>query len=202
MSTSVNIGITAANGKKSTKAVTDIDPSAANSDIKAFTSALNNLTTNSITSINKIVKEDIDKTYTPITFTVDNNQDLTSIVPTKVDDFHYTIPNANLHAQGVYIYNKAGDASSSIYWGYTALKLSQQLPVKPYIVMSSKSEDQYIWIYADPITSVSNPYIELGILTDNDNTSGLVGVEFDVIVPAGQSGSTNWDSYTINFKVV
>ena len=88
MSTSVNIGITAANGKKSTKAVTDIDPSAANSDIKAFTSALNNLTTNSITSINKIVKEDIDKTYTPITFTVDNNQDLTSIVPTKVDDFH------------------------------------------------------------------------------------------------------------------
>lgn len=201
MSTSVNIGITAANGKKSTKAVTDIDPTAANSDIKAFTSALNNLTTNSITSINKIVKEDIDKTYTPITFTVNNTAESTTVVPTKVDDYHYTIPHANLHATGVPTLNYTGDSNIGIYWGAISLDISPQLNVKPYVVMN-KPENKFTWVYADPITSVSNPHIEIGILTDADNTSALVDVEFNVIVPAGQSGSTNWDSYTINFKVV
>ena len=199
--TSLSLSMTAANGDKMTKAVTDVNPAAENSALNAFAQGLAALTTNTLNTVSKISKQELSGTYTPITFTVDSNADNTSVVPTKVDDFHYTIPHANLHATGVPTLNYTGDSDIGIYWGSISLNISPKLDVKPYVVMN-KSETQYIWVYADPITSVSNPHIEVGILTDADNTSGLVGVEFDVIVPAGQSGSTNWDSYTINFKIV
>ena len=200
MSISMNIGITAANGKKSTKAITDISPFASNSDMKAFALAINDITTNDITSINKITKEDIDFTYTPLTFTVDSDPSNSSIIPTKIDDSHYSIAVADLKdtTKGVWLYRDQGGEGNDLYWSIARINITPNIDAFPdsYIVIE-KSSSGYIWFASAPITSG----IELSIFTDA-NSSNFVGFEFNLVIKAGQKDSTIWDSHTINFKIV
>lgn len=196
---SVNLGITAASGKKSTKAITDIDPNANNSDINAFVDAAMNLTTNTLTSITKIIKEDIDKTYTPLTFTVNTNPSNSSLIPTKIDDTHYTIANVDLHdtSKGVYLYKDQGGEGGDLYWALTRIDITPIVEVNSYVTVEPKNA--YIWFSTEQEKSNDYSYIELSIFADaNTQTSGLAGIEFNIVVPAG----TNWDTYTINFKIV
>lgn len=92
MSVSVNLGITSALGKKSTKAYTDINPYATNSQIVAFADAVNNLTTNSLTSMTKIIKDDLELSYSSIVTSI--SADDSNLSPTRVDNNHYSIPKS------------------------------------------------------------------------------------------------------------
>lgn len=204
--TSLSLSMTAANGDKLSKAVTDVNPAADNAALKSFAQGLAALTTNTLNTVSKISKEDIDKNYTPLTFAVDTNIANSSLIPTKIDDTHYTIAHADLRdtSKGVYCYKEEGGEGGDIYWACTRLNITPLVKVNSYVTVEPKASNAYIWFATDVSYDASNwSYIELSVFSDaNDQTSNFVGVEFNIIVPAGSTGSTNWDTYTINFKIV
>ena len=76
--TSVNISYTTPLGKKSSRAFTNVDPHASDSEIVNFSEAMNDLTTNTLTATSKITKKDIDLSATYYDLTVeisDSNND-------------------------------------------------------------------------------------------------------------------------------
>ncbi len=71
MATSISYSSTASGGKTLSKSVTAINPNIDNAVAKTFTQKLNALTTNTLSSINRVDKTEIDpnKTYYDITLT-------------------------------------------------------------------------------------------------------------------------------------
>lgn len=57
--TAINIAATSTSGKKLSKAIADINPSASNSALQTFSTMLNGLTTNTIGTVTKITKEEL-----------------------------------------------------------------------------------------------------------------------------------------------
>lgn len=57
--TAINIAATSPSGKKLSKAIADINPSASNSALQTFSTMLNGLTTNTIGTVTKITKEEL-----------------------------------------------------------------------------------------------------------------------------------------------
>ena len=60
MATSITYGSTTTGGKSLSKSIADVNPNVSNSVIKEFTSRLNALTTNTLGSINRVDKTEID----------------------------------------------------------------------------------------------------------------------------------------------
>lgn len=58
--TSLNMSYTTPLGKKASRAFTNVDPNATDSELANFSEAMNDLTTNTLTSTSKITKKDID----------------------------------------------------------------------------------------------------------------------------------------------
>ena len=62
--TSVNVSYTTPLGKKASRAFTNVDPNASDKEIVDFSEAMNDLTTNTLTSTSKITKKEIDTSIT------------------------------------------------------------------------------------------------------------------------------------------
>lgn len=62
--TSVNVSYTTPLGKKASRAFTNVDPNASDKEIIDFSEAMNDLTTNTLTSTSKITKKEIDTSIT------------------------------------------------------------------------------------------------------------------------------------------
>ena len=199
--TSLSLSMTAANGDKMTKAVTDVNPAADNSALNEFAQGLAALTTNTLNTVSKITKQELSGTYTPLTFTVDSNPNNSSIVPTKIDDTHYTIAAADLldTSKGVWLYKDQGGEGGDLCWGVTRINFSpSQLLLNSYVVVN-KTSIGFIWF----AMSNSADSIELSVFADaTSSANNFTGYEFDIVIPGGQKDSTTWDSYTINFKIV
>lgn len=89
MATSITMETSTTAGKKSTRSITNVNPDATNSEIKNFVTGLNELTTNTLESVNRIDKTTID---TDITYTTPYiKTDITGTHIVKVDDFNYTV---------------------------------------------------------------------------------------------------------------
>ena len=102
--TSVNISYTTPLGKKSSRAFTNVDPNASDKEIVDFSEAMNDLTTNTLTSTSKITKKEIDTSVTYydswIGINFDNNgktpDNTQSAWLTKVADGVYNASLANM----------------------------------------------------------------------------------------------------------
>lgn len=98
-SVSFTMSVTDQADKKMTRSITDVDPSATDSQIVALAEGLNSLTTNTLSNISRVAKKDLDPTityYDPIwdfgndlgVLTVDGNTITATIaqLPTTLDD--------------------------------------------------------------------------------------------------------------------
>ena len=200
---SVNMGITAANGKKSSKAYTDIDPNASNADIKAFVTAANNLTTNTLTSVTKITKEDIDKTYSPIVITTTTDGNVTPTISGNT---------VSISAQDIitnaYVYAGTGDVQGDNFrYAYFQISIkanSVDVITDPMLCMSAEPASADITdVYFVTANSRSpDDKYQFSIHAASDTASKIVGYEWKVVIPGGNSGSTYWNKTTITFKIV
>ena len=67
-STSIIMGLTTTTSKKTSKSITNVNPNASDGDIKNFVDGVNSLTSDTLTSITKVSKSDIENvTYYDIT---------------------------------------------------------------------------------------------------------------------------------------
>lgn len=195
MSISINIGITAANGKKSTKAITDISPNASNSDMLEFANAINDITTNSITSINKITKESIDETYTPVTASFGTGS--RNVTP--------TISGNSISFSSSDCWNDSdqytGDGETVRFVYVTLLFKAGTTEISPanFSVVAQTLSELYPSICE---ASTSNNDAQLAFWTAADSASALQGQDFSIFIPAGSSGSTAWDSTTFTVSIV
>ena len=106
--TSVNISYTTPLGKKASRAFTNVDPNASDKEIVDFSEAMNDLTTNTLTSTSKITKKEIDTSVTYYDSWIGINTDNDGKTPdssqsawlTKVADGVYNASLANMYAVG------------------------------------------------------------------------------------------------------
>ena len=103
-STSLNMGYTTPLGKKSSRAFTNIDPNATDSELATFSEAMNDLTNNTLTATSKITKKDIDISNTYYESWVSINIEGDGKTPTaqqsyliKIADGEYNISIAGLN---------------------------------------------------------------------------------------------------------
>lgn len=192
---SVNLGITAANGKKSTKAITDIEPNANNSDINAFVDAAMNLTTNMLTSITKVTKEDIDKNYTPITITVDSNKNVTPTINGSTISFSAS-DCWNVSEQ----YTGDGDTARFIYVDLIFKAGTIQVNTENISTIVPTMSMIYPTVYKADDTN-NNVQLAFWIAGVN-SASEIQGQGFSFIIPTGTSGSVSWDTATYTVEVV
>ena len=79
-STSVIMGLTTTSNKKTSKSITNVDPNASAGDIKTLVDGLNSITTDTLTSITRVQKTDIEGTYADRTVTIDKENDANNAV--------------------------------------------------------------------------------------------------------------------------
>ena len=75
MSTSITMNSTTQTGKQISRSITSVNPNATNSEISTFVKGLNALTTNTLGSINRVDKTEIDDTLPQLTVSITKEYD-------------------------------------------------------------------------------------------------------------------------------
>lgn len=194
--TSLSLSMTAANGDKMTKAVTDVNPAADNAALNEFAQGLAALTTNTLNTVSKITKQELSGTYTPITAsfgtgsrnvtpTISDNSISFSSSDCWNDSDQYTGDGDTIRFVYVTLLFKAGTVDiSPANFSVVAQPLSA---IYPSICKAGDSNnDAQLSFWAAGVESVSE----------------LQGQGFSIFIPAGSSGSTAWDSTTFTVSIV
>ena len=202
MNTSLNLKMKSASDKDMSQAITYIDPNASNADLKGFAQGLVSLTTNTLQSISRIDKTDIDKNYTTVTANRENS--VTDGMQITVDGNNVTIAQSEIISKKFDVSSNGESIGTMAIFclNYTAGTLNiTQLVDTQYVIKTKKSPSTFraitIGRHQDSYDSYDEFYLFWG-----EEISEIVGFEFNIIVPEGSSGSVNWDTTTFTVKVI
>ena len=195
MSTSINLKMKAANDKNISQALTYIDPNASNADLKGFAQGLVSLTTNTLQQINKITTEDIDKTYTPLSITLNGSGNITPTI--SGNTITYSASDC-INASTPY----TGDGETIRFIG-TMITIKAGTTTVPSAGITVDNTYDVNVVYPTIAKGNSDGTTEqISFFVSADNVSEIQGQKFTFTVPAGSSGSVHWDSTTYTVEIV
>lgn len=199
MSVSINLSITSSAGKKSSKAYTDINPDASNTELNQFANSINQLTSNTLTSVSKITKEEISgNTYYDVAIAFSEESGDASMLPTRVDDTHFTFDAATF-------ISSATSANVFKFQYFAATLSANNVSIDQYC--NHYIESNYVY----PSINAAFPRKASGVLAGsqamilfaNDLTvTELKNCSFRIIIPSGNNGDLYWNATTFNFSFI
>lgn len=177
--TSFTMSTTATNGKKSTKSVTNINENASNGAIRNLAAALNNITTNTLGTVAKVSKEEIEAgTYYDLTITLEKNNDSQNAI--TIDGNNATVD-----------YSKIGDISD--------------LTQMPSITLSTKLDGNNIGVQYNlkprgylPGMIVNLDGFKLHLTNPGDGVSDTSAIE--VVIQEGIYNNKRYNGATVTIR--
>ena len=172
-STSVIMGLTTTSNKKTSKSITNVDPNASAGDIKTFVDGLNSITSDTLTSITRVQKTDIEGTYADRTVTIDKDNDENNAV---------TIDGKNITV------NFPQVADTTTYENMTYITITTNVYISSFTLKNTVATDQL------QIEQYTNMSIIVAFKPGNNN------VNVDLILGESYMNDTKYNPVTINIK--
>ena len=172
-STSVIMGLTTTSNKKTSKSITNVDPNASAGDIKTFVDGLNSITSDTLTSITRVQKTDIEGTYADRTVTITKDNDANNAV---------TIDGNNITVN----FTQVADTSS--YEDMTYITITTNVYISSFTLKNIVATNQL------QIEQYNNMSIIIAFKHGNNN------VDVELILGASYVNDTNYNPVTIKIK--
>lgn len=183
--TSLTMSTVATNGKKSTKSVTNIDPTATDTELLTFANALNNVTTNTLETVNKVTKKELDGTSLDLNLTASKGNDSSNAI---------TISGNNITVDST----KIADTSDIDAMTYLSLKFklnNVEIDIGQYIVEGSGDFYNDGYLMTSGMAIDNHTGLNITFYKPSSATTGTASIT----IPEGTANALDYNAFKVNF---